>query len=118
MQIGRPPGAVPACPLDRGGERHRRELPLARQRAGADPPHDLELPVEMLDHRGAALDPVAAIDVAQAEIVADHGVMDVAQTTPSRPPRRRASAASVRSYSPMKAMAFLTFSLAHFDSDQ
>src|SRR5947209_809905 len=34
------------------------------------------------------------------------------QTTPSRPPRRRASAASVRSYSPMKAIAFLTFSLA------
>src|SRR5262249_60504197 len=64
--------------LDRGGERHRREFPLARQRARPDPPHDLELSVEMLDHRGAAFDPVAAIDVAQAEIVADHGVMEVA----------------------------------------
>src|SRR5215472_15537531 len=64
--------------LYRGGERHRRELPLPRRRLGPDPPHDLELSVEMLDYRGAALDPVAAIDVAQAEIVADHGVMDVA----------------------------------------
>src|SRR5215510_8718879 len=64
--------------LRRGGERHRRELLVTRQRPGPDPPHDLELSVEMLDHRGAAFDPVAAIDVAQAEIVADHGVMDMA----------------------------------------
>ena len=32
----------------------------------------------MLGHRGAAFDPVAAIDVADAEIVMDDGVMDVA----------------------------------------
>src|SRR5262249_47183023 len=43
-----------------------------------DASHDVELAVEMVDHRGAALDPVAAINVAQAKIVADHGVMDVA----------------------------------------
>src|SRR5262249_29487879 len=64
--------------LDRGGVRLGGESRLARQGLGPDPPHDLELSVEMLDNRGAALDPVAAIDVAQAEIVADHGVMDVA----------------------------------------
>src|SRR5262249_50856554 len=42
------------------------------------PIHDLEPAVEMLDHGTAALHPVAAIDVADAEIVADRGVMDVA----------------------------------------
>src|SRR5215475_9770942 len=67
--------------LRRGGER-RREVLLVRQRPTPDPPHDLELSVEMLDHRGAAFDPVAAIDVAQAEIVADHGMMDVAADDP------------------------------------
>src|SRR6516225_9355379 len=103
--------------LRRGGER-RREVLLVRQRPGPDPPHDLELSVEMLDHRGAAFDPVAAIDVAQAEIVAHHGMMDVAPEDPVESAPPRASAASVRSYSPMKAIAFLTFSLAHLDSDQ
>src|SRR5262249_57152052 len=67
--------------LHRGGKR-RRDVLLVRQRSGPDPPHDLELPVEVLDHRGAAFDPVAAIDVAQAEIVADHGMMDVAADDP------------------------------------
>ena len=33
------------------------------------PPHDLELPVEILDHGSAAFDPVATIDVAEPEAV-------------------------------------------------
>jgi hypothetical protein len=37
--------------------------------------------------------------------------------TPSSP-RRRASAASVRSNSPMKLTAFFTLSFAHCESDQ
>ena len=40
--------------------------------------HDFELSVAMLDHGGTALHPVAAIDVADAEIVANRSVMDVA----------------------------------------
>jgi hypothetical protein len=39
--------------------------------------HDLEPPIEMLDDCAAALDPIAAIDIADAEIVMDDGVMDV-----------------------------------------
>src|SRR5262245_46106948 len=42
------------------------------------PMHDFEPSVAMLDHGGTALHPVAAIDVTDAEIVANRGVMDVA----------------------------------------
>ena len=45
---------------------------------GFDPGDDLESAVLMLGKRGAALDPVAAIHVADAEIVVDDGVVDVA----------------------------------------
>jgi hypothetical protein len=31
----------------------------------------------VFDHRGAAFDPVAAIDVAETGIAADHGMMDM-----------------------------------------
>src|SRR6516225_1134333 len=44
----------------------------------ARPGDDLEAPVAMLADRGAAFHPVAAIDVAQPELVVDRGVMDVA----------------------------------------
>ncbi len=56
------------------------------------PPHDLEPSIEILDHRGAAFDPVATIDVAQCEIVADYGMMDVSANDPvegATPPRFR-----------------------------
>ena len=46
--------------------------------AGFEPGDDLEPAVVMLGDRGAALHPVAAIDVADAEIVVDHGMVDVA----------------------------------------
>src|SRR5262245_31408857 len=42
------------------------------------PADDLEATVEVLDHGGAAFDPVAAVDVAKSGIVADHRVMDMA----------------------------------------
>src|SRR5262249_35588500 len=42
------------------------------------PGDDLEPPVGMLGDRGAALDPVTAIDVADAEILVDRGEVDVA----------------------------------------
>src|SRR5215475_9812485 len=42
------------------------------------PGDDLEMAVRVLDHGAAALDPVAAIDVADAVEFADRGVMDVA----------------------------------------
>src|SRR5215475_4465651 len=48
---------------------------LARLRAG--PANDLETAVEVLNHRGAALDPVAAIDIAAAGIIPDHRMMDM-----------------------------------------
>ena len=38
----------------------------------------LERPVEMLDERGAALDPVAVVAIENAAEIADLGVMDVA----------------------------------------
>src|SRR5215475_10138973 len=41
------------------------------------PADDLEATVEVLDHGSAAFDPVAAIDVAEAGVVADHRVMDM-----------------------------------------
>src|SRR5262245_63718854 len=50
---------------------------VARLRA-AGPGDDLEAAVEVLDHGGAALDPVAAIDVAAAGIIPNHRMMDVA----------------------------------------
>src|SRR5262249_28636194 len=46
------------------------------------PTHDLEPAVEMLDDDAAALDPIAAIHVANAEIVVNGGVMDVAANHP------------------------------------
>src|SRR5262245_45801078 len=42
------------------------------------PGDDLEMAVVMLDQRRAALHPVAAVHVADACLVADHGVVDVA----------------------------------------
>src|SRR5215472_13526059 len=69
-----------ACPY--AGEASAAAKSCSCQRPTPDPPHDLELSVEMLDHRGAAFDPVAAIDVAQADIVAYHGMMDVAADDP------------------------------------
>ena len=57
-----------------------RFLDLVRDIAGgraARPGDDLETAVVVLDHRGAAFHPVAAIDVADAVIVVDDGVMDV-----------------------------------------
>ena len=62
-------------------------LPHDRQRRGGNrsapahfvaPMHDFEPSVAMLDDGGTALHPVSAIDVADAEIVANRGVMDVA----------------------------------------
>src|SRR5215510_6009571 len=49
---------------------------IARLRA-AGPADDLEAAVEVLDHGGAALDPVAAIDVATAAIIPDDRMMDM-----------------------------------------
>src|SRR5262249_53004201 len=46
------------------------------------PTHDLEPAVEMLDDDAAALDPIAALHVANAEIVVNRGVMDVAANHP------------------------------------
>src|SRR5262245_65470516 len=42
------------------------------------PRHDFEPSVAMLDHGGTTLHPVATIDVTDAEIVANRGVMNVA----------------------------------------
>src|SRR5262249_29471034 len=58
-------------------QRYRREIMLTPRRLKLGPPHDLELTIEVLDHGGAAFDPIATIDVAQPEIITDHGVMDV-----------------------------------------
>src|SRR5262249_5350577 len=49
---------------------------------GTASPPDLALPVEVPAPRGAPFAPVPAMDVAQAEIVADHGMMDVAADAP------------------------------------
>src|SRR5262245_28903650 len=49
---------------------------VARLRA-AGPADDLEAAVEVLDHGGAALDPVAAVDVAAAGIIPDDRMMDM-----------------------------------------
>src|SRR5215470_10958288 len=49
---------------------------VARLRA-AGPTDDLKAAVEVLDHGGAAFDPVAAIDVAAAGIIPDHRMMDM-----------------------------------------
>src|SRR5262249_9122652 len=49
-----------------------------RASPGFRPPHELKFSVEMLDDRRAAFHPVTTIDVAQAAVVADHGMMDVA----------------------------------------
>jgi hypothetical protein len=48
------------------------------RRIGLEPGKNLKAPVAMLGQRRAALDPIAAVHVADAEIVMDHGVMDVA----------------------------------------
>src|SRR5262245_35063372 len=50
-------------------------LPVLRDLRPGD---DLEMPVGVLADRGAAFHPVAAIDVADAEIAVDRGEMDVA----------------------------------------
>ena len=52
------------------------EPALARRRIG--PGDDLETAVLVLGERRAALHPVAAIHVADAVVVTDHGVVDVA----------------------------------------
>ena len=53
-------------------------LPVFGLAAGAVGPFDdLELAVVVLDHGGAALHPVAAIDVANAVVVVDDGMVDV-----------------------------------------
>src|SRR5262249_45331524 len=51
---------------------------LARASPGFRPPHELKFSIEMLDDCRAAFHPVATIDVAQAVVVADYGMMDVA----------------------------------------
>src|SRR5262249_756831 len=68
------------------GSQARPRSPRRRQRrrdhgrlvgAWLGPAHELEPTVEMLDHRRAALHPVAAIDVVQTTVLANHGMMDV-----------------------------------------
>ena len=51
---------------------------LVRFLAGMGPGDDLEIAVVALGHRRAAFDPIAAIDVAQAELVVHRRRMDVA----------------------------------------
>src|SRR6516164_4474592 len=46
--------------------------------AGFEPGENLKAAVVMLDQRRATFDPVTAIHVADAEIIVNHGVMDVA----------------------------------------
>src|SRR5262245_63124757 len=71
---GRSRGYFAALPCDS----HRRGSDRAAVAHFVGPMHDFEPSVAMLDHGGTALHPVAAIDVADAEIVANRGVMDVA----------------------------------------
>ena len=52
--------------------------PMWRRLRDACPGDDLETAIDVLGNGRAAFHPVAAIDVADAEIVADAGVMDVA----------------------------------------
>ena len=77
MMVGTyaPPGAEFQPCLRRRRRSH--EVQFVEPRSATDPLDDLEPPVEVLDDRRAAFDPVAAIDVAQAGVVADHGMMDV-----------------------------------------
>ncbi len=49
------------------------------------PVEDLHPPVEMLDQRGAAFDPVAVVPVFDAVEQAEFGGVDVAADTPSTP---------------------------------
>ena len=44
---------------------------------GIDPGDDFELSIEMLDDSGATLHPIAAVDVAQTEVIAHRRMMDV-----------------------------------------
>src|SRR5262245_50979373 len=76
---------APRDPVSDYSRRYFAALPCPRQRRGGDGPahfvgpmHDFEPSIAMLDHGSTALHPVAAIEVADAEIVADRGVMDVA----------------------------------------
>ena len=43
----------------------------------AGPGHDLEMAVLVLGYRGATLHPIAAIDVTDAEVVVDRGMVDM-----------------------------------------
>jgi hypothetical protein len=71
----------------------------------------------MLEHGGAALDPIAAVDVGKAALPAHDRVVNVAAdhalyTAATSLAGKRLSNA------PMKLTAFLTFSFAHCESDQ
>src|ERR671931_2067498 len=74
MRIG---AAVLPDGLDRRGQPDWFKPRLAGNQLELGPSDDLEPSIEILDYRSAAFDPVATIDVAQSEIVADYGVMDV-----------------------------------------
>ena len=96
----------------RGGNGHGRGLP---QRIGPD--DDLEPAVLVLGDRGAAFDPVAGVDVVDAEPVVHVGIVDVAadDAVDAVSPRLGDSASS---NAPMTLTAFLTLCLAQADSDQ
>src|SRR5262249_56605524 len=95
-------------------QRYRREIMLTPRRLKLGPPHDLELTIEVLDHGGAAFDPIATIDVAQPEIITDHGGMDVPAKDSlegAPPPRFRPKRALVL---PDEGHGLLDFQLAPF----
>src|SRR5262245_10271822 len=74
MRIG---AAVPHDGLDRRWQPDWFKARLAGNELELGPSHDLEPSIEILDQCGAAFDPVATIDVAHSEILADYGVVDV-----------------------------------------
>src|SRR5882757_1863806 len=59
-----------------GARGHQGRARVRAHRLG--PGDDLEPAVEVLHERGAAFDPVAAIEIAHAELVVDRRMMDVA----------------------------------------
>src|SRR5262249_58757925 len=72
--------------LRRSLQRYRREIMLTPRRLELGPPHDLEPTIEVLDHGGAGFDPIAAIDLAQPQIITDHRVMPVPPNKPRPTP--------------------------------
>ena len=107
----KPPRPGDVKPQPAVGRERRARLDV-RSVAPAD---DLEAAVEVLDERRAAFDPVAAVEIGDAVVMLDRGVVDVAADRRRRRPRVAPPRPAPPRSGPCNSTAFFTLCFAQAD---